>query len=199
MQAHTPDPKDTLTQLLTDLRDNAEEDNIAIRDIVRSFRSRGFGALLVIPSLITILPTGAIPMVPAVCGLIIAFSSVQIIFGRRSPWLPKKLNDITIPKERLVNGINLVLPATQVIDRYVYRRFSLLINPVSEKLTACICLIFSLIMISIGFIPMLPATVALPIFIFGLGLIVRDGLIISLGFLTIIGSAFGLGFLVRAI
>lgn len=191
--------RDTLTQLLDDLEENLTQDIIEIGQVVEMFRNRGFGALLLVPSLITVLPTGAIPLIPAVCGALISFICIQMIIGREHLWLPERLKKFTFPRERLQKGISYARPVTRQIDKFLYRRFSPLIGEISQRFTALICLCLSLIMIFIGFIPMLPATVALPIFFFGLGYIARDGVIIALGYLTIIGSLTGLYFLVQTI
>ena len=184
--------KQTLSAVLEDLDKNITSDTVTIDQIVRRFRHRGFGTLLVVPALITILPTGAIPMVPAICGVVIAFTCFQMMAGREHPWLPKKVTEFSFPRTKLNHSIQAALPVTQKIDKYVYTRFVFLTHDIGKRLTAGFCFLLSLGMIVIGFIPMLPATLALPIFFFGLGYIVKDGVIIALGYLTIIGSYIGL-------
>lgn len=184
-----------LTQTLDELS-QIQGERVSIDEILQKFRSRGFGPFLLAPCLITILPTGAIPMVPALSGVVIAFTCVQLLLGLEHPWLPSRLREFTIPKGRLKNGIYLARPYTAKIDKILHERLTLFLHPLSKILTATVSLLLSLIMILIGFIPMLPATLALPIFFFGLGFIARDGLIIALGYVTIIGSAAGMHLLV---
>ena len=191
--------RNTLSEVLHTLQDTIQGEYITIAEILQTFRHRGFGTLLVLPSLIVILPTGAVPMIPAICGVMIAFICVQMMLGREHPWLPQRIMEFKIPRRRLETGIEKSLPATKLLDRYIYARFRFLTNNLSKRLTAALCFVLSLVMISIGFIPMLPATLALPIFFFGLGYVVRDGLIIGLGYFTIAGSYVGLYFFLEAI
>lgn len=194
-----PNGSPTLSAVLEDLDKNIVSETVTIEQIVLRFRHRGFGPLLLVPALITILPTGAIPMVPAVCGLLIAFTCFQMMMGFEHPWLPKKIMDFSFPREKLKHSIQIAHPVTLKIDKYVYTRLAFLTHDLGKRLTAGVCFLLSLGMIVIGFIPMLPATLALPIFFFGLGYIVKDGVIISLGYLTIIGSYIGLDYFIGII
>nr|WP_053070786.1 exopolysaccharide biosynthesis protein [Halomonas sp. PR-M31] len=58
----------TLTQLLEQLDDSDSGETIQLQDIVDNFETRGFGPLLVLPALIVLLPTGAIPGIPTCVG-----------------------------------------------------------------------------------------------------------------------------------
>jgi hypothetical protein len=183
-----------LSSVLGTLTTEIDDDQTTIGNIAERFKDRGFGPLLLVPSLVVILPTGAIPLVPALAGLIISFVCIQMLIGREHPWLPKQLKQLSIPKSKLQKAVRHAKPYTKKIDKVLRKRLSFLVNPFSKRLTALLCLLLSLAMIFIGFIPMLPATVALPIFLFGLGYIVQDGLVIAIGFLALLGSAFGLVF-----
>lgn len=61
------DGNDTLNIVKNDVKGR----DIAFGDVAQSLNHRGFGPLLLAPALITILPTGAIPGVPAISGLFI--------------------------------------------------------------------------------------------------------------------------------
>lgn len=115
--------------------------------------------------------------------------------GRSYPWLPGKVKEFEISRAHIDKAVTVAKPYTLQIDRYLQQRLTFLLHDISKYTTAAVSLVLSLIMIVIGFIPMLPATAALPIFFFGLGFIARDGVIISLGYLTIIGSYIGISIL----
>lgn len=197
MNASSPQNEgESLTGILEGLTAGLETEQITIGHIVEQFKYRGFGPLLLVPALIVILPTGAIPLIPALAGLIIAFVCLQMLIGREHPWLPKRLKEFSIPKSKLENSIRRAKPYTEKIDKILHRRFVFFVNAISKRLTALFCLVLCLVMFFIGFIPMLPATLALPVFFFGLGFIAQDGLIITLGFLSMFVSAVGLWFLI---
>ena len=187
----------TLTSILEGMVVDVAEDKVTIGHIVSHLKHRGFGPLLLIPALLVILPTGAVPMVPAAAGMLIAFVCVQMLIGHQSPWLPRRLRDFSLSKSRLEKTVARATPYAKKIDRVLFKRFLFLVSPLSKRLTAVFCLLLSIAMITIGFIPMLPSMLALPIFFFGLGYIAEDGLVVATGFLTIFGSVFGLWLLLH--
>src|SRR5262245_28933137 len=82
-----------LTSLLSDMDDSVSgQRKVTLADIVDALDRRGFGPLLVMPALVTILPTGAIPGVPALSGGLICLIAVQIVMGRKHPWLPDRIS-----------------------------------------------------------------------------------------------------------
>lgn len=190
--SHNGNSAKNLTGLLDDIESVVKGRNISLGDIVGHFKSRGFGPLLLIPALLLILPTGAIPMVPSLCGLLIGFVCLQMLIGREHPWIPPYIQNFSIPRKTLVNAIKRAKPYTSRIDYVVHKRLEILIGPVSKRLTALICLVLCGFVIVIGFIPMLPAILAVPIMLFGLGYIAQDGLLVAIGFLAAFGSAFAL-------
>ena len=186
---------DNLTEITECLTAGAQSEKITLGHIVEQFKYRGFGPLMLVPALFVILPTGAIPMLPAFCGLILGFVCLQIVFGREHPWIPKRLEEFSISRGKLENAIQQAKPFTQKIDRVLHERLTVLTHPFSKRLAAACCCLLCIGMILIGFIPMLPAALALPVLFFGLGYIARDGLMIGLGFLTVLGSATALYFI----
>ena len=44
-------------------------DTTSLGEVIERFEDRGFGPLLLMPALIALLPTGAIPGVPTLCGI----------------------------------------------------------------------------------------------------------------------------------
>ena len=80
-------------------------------------------------------------------------------------------------------------PYTQKIDRYTHRRLKFLAeNEISKRFIALATMLLGLAMIFVGFIPMFPALLALPVLLFALGLSVHDGILLLLGYISM--SAF---------
>ena len=180
-----------LTEILEILRDEASGGKIKIDNIVKTFNHRGFGPLLLAPAMIIILPTGAIPGVPALCSLFIILVSVQILLKRRHPWLPKRFRDASIEAKKIQSAVQILKPYTQKIDRYVKNRLSVLSdNEISQRIVALVTLILAVMIIFIGFIPIAPALLALPILFFALGLSVHDGILLTFGYTTLLLSIF---------
>ena len=182
----------TLTAIMEGLTADIDGNETTVGHIVEQFRYRSFGPLLLVPALIVILPTGAIPLIPAICGLLMAVVCAQVIIGREHPWIPRQLKNFSIPKDKLEDGIKQLKPYTKKLDKLVHARWRMLVNPISKRLIAAFCLVLCLAMVAIGFIPMMPAALALPIFFFGLAFIAKDGILVTLGVLTILGTVTGL-------
>jgi hypothetical protein len=178
-----------LTGVLDTLIDESSDEQIKVDKILQTLNHRGFGPLLIAPALLAILPTGAIPGVPAICGVFIFAMSLQIFIGYRQPWLPKSLKHISFKATKAQKKIERLKPYTQKIDRYTHRRLKFLAeNEISKRFIALATMLLGLAMIFVGFIPMFPALLALPVLLFALGLSVHDGILLLLGYISM--SAF---------
>ncbi|SER54805.1 Uncharacterized conserved protein [Nitrosomonas sp. Nm51] len=172
-----------LTEILSALSEKANGVDLSFGQIIDALEYRGFGPLLVAPSLIIILPTGAIPGVPAVCGIFIFLICFQIVLGYKRPWLPDRLKSRSIRKSTFEKGFQKIRPYTETIDRYVGKRLTFFArNDLSKKIIALLSMVLALCVILIGFIPMMPAILALPILLFALGLSVADGILLAAGY-----------------
>lgn len=181
----------TLEDIFECLEKDVTGNHTSVGSVVASFERRGFGPLLLVPSLFLVLPTGAIPGVPLVCGIIIILITVQIMLGFTHPWIPKRLKAITFDSSALVKGLRKTKPFAKKIDRYTGSRFTWLITPVSKWLVALICTALAILIIPLGTIPFAIFLPALAIVFFALGFSVNDGLIIAMGLFIAGLSAMG--------
>ena len=175
---------DSITVILEGVISGIKGEKISIEQIVDHLKYRGYGPILAILALFVII-FGFIPLLPALFGLIIIFISIQMLIGNEHPWLPNKLKNLKISKDKLTYCIKFARPYTKKLERMLHMRYIFLFNRVSEIITAITCLTLACAMIIVGFIPMLPAAFSVPIFLFGIGYTVQDGLLIVLGFLII--------------
>jgi hypothetical protein len=174
------------TRELTDTLEIVEEETNGTKvtwgEICETLNHRGFGALLIVPSILTILPTGALPGVPAVSGIFICFITIQIIAGRKYPWIPGVFKKFKISRNKLTKAIAWAKPYTKIIDSFIHPRLDVCQHTVIQRLVAVCCFILGLLMVFFGFIPFLPAMVAVPVLFFALGVSARDGFMILAGF-----------------
>ena len=174
-----PDQLD-ITAVLMTLRDDTDNDKISLGDIVSSLEGRGFGPLLMAPALIAFLPSGAIPGVPSLCGILIALIAIQKVFGKSHPWIPSRLRKADFDRDRFSDGVDNITPITKRIDRLFKPRITFLFGPVISRLIAALCVIFGLLMIPLELIPMAAAIPALAIIFAAIGLSTRDGVMLIL-------------------
>lgn len=180
---------DGLTATLTAIKDETQQgEKISVGDLVEALNSRGYGALLIGPSLITVLPTGAIPGVPAVTAILIALVSIQILIGKKEPWIPQKLKDFSFSRKKFIGALDKIKPVTKKIDYFFYPRLEFLISHSIQPFIAFICLLLSISIIVMGWVPFLAMVPAAAILFIGLGLSARDGLLVIISLLFTIGS-----------
>lgn len=172
---------DTIERLI----DAAEGDKVKFGKVVEALGSRGFGPLLLALSAFLVLPTGAIPGIPAVIGLALLLTMGQLIIGRKSPWVPDWLGNFKIKAETLRNSGEKAKPWARRLGRLLSPRLSFLAN---ERVIGAVSVISSLMVIGLGFVPLLPMVFGVNLMLLGMGLVARDGLVAMLGYLVSIGG-----------
>ena len=175
--------KEGLTATLELIKEESDKgDEISVEELVEALNSRGYGPLLIGPALISTLPTGAIPGMPAICGILIILISVQILFAKKHPWIPKRLKEISFSRKKFTNGLEKVKPYTKKIDSFVYPRLEFMVRPEIKPIIAFLCICLASGMIVFGWIPFLPMVAAAAILLMGLGISGRDGAFILASF-----------------
>ncbi len=179
-----------LTQAMDELVKNSSGEKASVHDMVEALENRGYGPLLLAPSIIVILPTGAIPGVPSVCGITIFLITIQLVFGKTHPWLPSQLSKVEFERETLKSGVEKVKPYTKRIDRLFKPRLEFFIQTFVKRLLALLCGLTALLMIPLELVPFAAAVPALAVGFMGIGLSTKDGLMTLLGLLLASGSLY---------
>lgn len=180
-----------LTGVLDSLDDKASKNRITLDNIVNSIGNRGYGPLILAAALIEILPTGAIPGVPTFMAMLIILFSGQMVAGRRSPWMPRKLRDRGIEREKFDQARKKAKPVTARIDRVLKPRLGGLVTPTAARLVGVTCILLAMTMPPLELVPFMSSIPAAAIAFFAVGLCARDGLVILLGFVVAaLGSLF---------
>jgi len=136
------------------------------------------------------LPTGAIPGLPALVGVVLILFAAQILIGRRVPWMPRRLARVRISRRLLDYSLARARPAAVRLGRIARPRLSFLAtNPLALRTVALAMLATALIMIPVGFIPFLPLALGVNIVLFGIGLTAHDGRAILLGYAAFVLAA----------
>ncbi|WP_110651015.1 exopolysaccharide biosynthesis protein [Salinicola peritrichatus] len=180
-----------LTDIIETLDRQVDGDTISLQDIVDTFNSRGFGPVVALPGLIALLPTGAVPGVPSLCGIFIALIAIQLVMGRKSPWLPRRLRERGIEHDRWHRLIQRVRPWTQRIDYLLKPRLQWLTGRIAQRLLALLMVCLGLVMIPLELLPFAAALPALAIVVMALGLTAGDGLMMLIGLVVILGGGVG--------
>jgi hypothetical protein len=188
-------PPAKMTQLLAEVLNEAQDPTVG--GIVDAIRDRGFGFLLLIlalPTLVPILPPGSATLV----GVLYVLLALQMLSGAERPWLPKRIRAYEIPKYVVPKLRRFGLRVFGQIERVSRPRAMLLPDYVTSRIVASAVLFVGLILLSpLPFLHTLPGVTVL---FLGAGLLNRDGVLIFVGLILAIAAlgavAFGAKMLV---
>jgi hypothetical protein len=167
---------DILKKLISD----ESQKVLTVEQIVNALGPTSFGTSLMVFSIPEVLPLPLPGMTTAVViptGII----SSQLIRGKREIRLPNALLKRSIPRKVLAGAVGAILPFLERAERGTRERWRWASKPVAKRFLG----LFILIMAAVIALPIpftnLPA--AISIFIIALGMVERDGVLISLGIL----------------
>lgn len=148
-----------------------DREAIALGQITRILKDRGFGALMVILSAPILVPLP--PGTTTILGIPLILVAVQLIVGYRRPLLPRAIRKRQIPKKALDTGIAKLLPWVRRFERFATPRLWYLPQRLAEQLIGVVAVVMALIlMLPIPFANSPPAAA---IILLSLGLGERDG------------------------
>ncbi len=108
----------TLYELLGKMQPRARQDKFEFAEFWDVMEKRGFGPMLALPSFIACTPIGAIPGIPSLAGGTILLIALQILLGRRHPWLPQKVMQLNCDADQLRYIVEKVKPYAVRVDRF---------------------------------------------------------------------------------
>lgn len=108
-----------LESTLEKLDDASVGESTSVTGILNEFGDRSFGPILTVCGAVMITPLGSIPGVPAILAARIISSSLQLIIGRKKPWLPKRIQRLKISSQRLRSLKTFVRPLFSRVDGLV--------------------------------------------------------------------------------
>jgi len=153
---------------------------LKLEELVAAFGERGFGAMILILSLLALLPWP--PGGKAVFAVPIILMSLELAFQRDAIWLPRWALNASISRPAYRAGVSRIMKAVRYVENLTRPRLPFLTGDAADTITGLICVILALIMaLPIPFGDMLPG---LALIFFALGMMQRDGIAILLGALA---------------
>lgn len=181
-----------LTKVLETVSEDTDDDDLTAEEVVDALESRGYGPLLLVPAMLTVLPTGTIPGVPTATALLLLFIAPQILIGRKSPWLPQFLAQRSIEKSKFDSAIEKAKPYTKWFDKLLQPRLDFFVSDTAVRVIAGLCVVLALALPPLEFIPGLAFVPAFTIALFAIGLSAEDGLFVVAGLIAlVVGSVAG--------
>ncbi|GFD71040.1 exopolysaccharide biosynthesis protein [Alteromonas marina] len=179
----------SIADLLDEMYDE-NSDKTSLGKVIERFEDRGFGPLLLVPALVALLPTGAIPGVPTICGITLFFICIQVAIGQKSPWLPRTLKEKEVDSDKLESAIDKAKPYVRKTEKLLKPRLTFLSDTSAKNVIAAYCAIAALCMIPLEALPFAVALPAFALCITALGMTNRDGVFLAIGMTLQLGTGY---------
>ena len=168
------------SEILKTLISDESQQSLTVEEIVKALGPTSFGTSLMVFSIPEVLPLPLPGMTTAVViptGII----SSQLLRGKQEVRLPNALLKRSIPRKVFAAAVGAILPFLERVERGTRERWRWASNRAAKRFLGLFILILAaVIALPIPFTNM-PAAIA--IFIISLGMVERDGALISLGIL----------------
>jgi hypothetical protein len=172
-----------------DLRD------VAVRDIMAAIGRRSYGPLLLLIGLFSISPATIVPGMTWLAASLALILSLQMAVGARYPWLPRALLDAKMTRASVRAASEALRPWAQRIDGVLRPRLTALADVPFVNIAGAFCATAALATYPLGLVPMAPVAPGVAIALVGLGLMIRDGLLLLFG-AAVVGAAIWLAYAV---
>lgn len=182
------DNPEKLVDLLDKLVEKTDGEQVSLDAILDAVSNRAFGPLLLVPALIAVAPTGAIPGMSILTGTTILLIAAQMLVSKDKPWLPQRLLDFSFSRDRLVKSVDAAKPYAAKIDNVIKPRLTALAEFPFNSLLAIVCAILALTMFPLALLPFAVAIPGTAVILFAIGLTVKDGYVILAGYALAIAA-----------
>ncbi len=156
-------------------------------------QERGLAAVMLVPTVLMLMPFGLFPGSNAALGVLMALISFQMLLGARRLHLPRRLRDLRLGGALMRRSLARLLPWAAWLDRHTGRRLrSLAEGAIAQRLAALVMFALSVIAVFGGLIPGIPTLVSAVVLLLSLGILLRDGLIMAIGYGATALAAWGI-------
>ncbi|NDW59939.1 exopolysaccharide biosynthesis protein [Yangia sp. PrR004] len=175
-----------LSDLLNDLESLTAAESVRVQDVVDKLGARSFASLMLIFSLISASPASAIPGLTALVAVIVGILVVQMIFGRRSVWLPQIITKRHMSSEKLRKGLGWLRKPVKFVEKFLKPRLTFLCHRPWLLLPLALILGLTIFMPLMEIVPTSGSIASAAIALFAAGLLSRDGGLILLSLLPLL-------------
>jgi hypothetical protein len=164
------------------------EREITVGDVLSAAGRRTFGPLLLLIGLFSISPATVVPGMTWFAACLTLLLSVQLALGAKRPWLPASLLHVLVSRDAIRAGAQSMRKWARRIDSVLQPRLVFLSEPPFANLAGFACALAGLVTFPLGLIPIAPLAPGFAVAFIGLGLFVRDGLLLLMGGVVIGGA-----------
>jgi hypothetical protein len=175
---HVPPEELPLSRILDEALSGGWADPVTVGGLAERLEERGFGLLIILLSLVTVIPVLP-PGSAAAVGLLYVVGGLQMAAGRRRPWLPRRVSQYQLPA-RAVEGLrSRGVPFLRRVERFSRPRWTPFSDQALLRLASVVVLLMGVVLfLPLPFLNTLPGLAMLAV---GIGLMNRDGVFLLLG------------------
>lgn len=185
-------PPTNLEGVLDEIAEKCANDEtpntLTLGEILDSVGSRSYGPLLLVIGLFAISPATIVPGMTWLAATLTLLVAGQMALGRPTVWLPKKALAAELPRSAVASGIEKGRGFARGVDKLLKPRLEFLSKPPFVNLVAVLCIVAALVTFPLGLIPFAPLAPGLAVVFFGLGMVARDGVWLTLGAAAMAGA-----------
>ncbi len=182
-----PDPvtdPEALTHMLDAVQAAASEGQREVGALIDAAGPLGAVPIMTLIALIVVSPLSAIPLLSSVCGSLIAVCALQAAFGRRGLWLPGIFRRRQINPRRVIPALQSAHRVAHWLEARAAQRLRLLTMAPVSTLFLLLAASFGASMPFLELVPMSSSLLAFSVTLIGLGLMLRDGLLMLASLIT---------------
>jgi hypothetical protein len=189
---HVPPGELPLSRLLDQALCEDPADPVTLGGLAERLEERGFGLLIILLSLVTVIPVLP-PGSAAAVGLLYVIGGLQMAAGRTRPWLPRRLASYRL-SPRAVQGLrSRGVSLLERVERFSRPRWTPLSDRALLRASSVVVLLMGVVLfLPLPFLNTLPGLAMLAL---GVGLMNRDGvfLLVGTGLAAVVLVLAGLG------
>lgn len=165
-------PPRALSERLKTLRSENREQSLTVGEMINVIGKGGFGVLFLLLSMPSALPLPAAGY-STPFGVAIAILGLQMILGRRTPWIPSRFEKFKLKQEFSEKMLNFTIRFMEKFEHWIRPRFSFLCKGYWAIFMGSLIVIMACLMILP--IPLTNTVPAMMVFFMALGLTENDG------------------------
>lgn len=154
-----------------------EHEEASVDHVLHAFGTRTFGPAIMVPALLELTPVGAIPGVPSFLAVTVSLVAAQKMLGRKSLWIPGLIGNRCVSADKLRKAAEKLRPVARFMDRFFHRRLKWLTHAPFSLIAAGLVILLSLTVPFLEVLPFASSVPMLAIAMFGLSVLVRDGVL----------------------
>ena len=181
----SPAPRKRVGEVVACLDGLSDRERVSLRDVVRAFGRASFLPMLIVPALAVVSPLSGIPLLPSLCGMVIALIAGQMAVGRPQLWLPGILMRRTLSGAALHRCAGWLARLADWLDVHARDRLTALVHPPGMIAALALCVLAGLAMPFLEIVPFSSSVLGLGVALIAVGLLAQDGLYVLAGMLAL--------------